>query len=738
MRLFGVLFALLFAVPAFGQSTWPASKVVFADTTTLEATRNELKFYTESTLPTCGSPTWGLTFYISNATDATDCAAGTPGSITSTCFCDDDSTIKAIPAGAGGGGEANVTDDVGAGAVSIRGSTPKTGVALNLRTLSGVDFTVATDVISVSGSVHRDSETKDGDLVSFDDAGSKFAATNVDSAIEEFDDTNGAGLPNQTDYKVNWDQIGNMPTVFSDENDNGGVHPVALATDVSGILPPINGGTGATALTNGGMLFGSGVSPITALAVATNGQIPIGDGVDDPVLATISGTANETEITNGQGSITVGIVTSPTLNGTNFSGIPASAVGVGFLPLAGGGPITGDVTFNDTIDLIFGTTGDHSIRSDGTNLLINPTLQSASAYTDFTGKILVSADEDVYSQFGGAPTALTVFDSTDILVVRKQATTPTGSKRAMTSVLDLDYTGTSTQGYFGQSSFIYTLEGANTANSKLTGAGGATGGRYSFRHHSDGTFALAGGVAANAILGGAFQEGTITRAYAFVDEGGNGGVGVAPGAGIGEYSGLLIRDANAGTNVDTKYGVWIETLTNSVASSYGVRIDAVDTRGIWFNSDSGTAANGIAWGTTEDTNLYRSAADTLKTDDSFVAGGTLLGLVNVIVDATTADTVTAAEMNGSFFHYTNTGAVTITLPIPVSGMSGCFYDNSATGILTINPVDGVDTITLDGTTQAAGVDIDSAGAKGDFICLIATGVDTWLTLERSGTWITGT
>lgn len=69
-----------------------------------------------------------------------------------------------------------------------------------------------------------------------------------------------------------------------------------------------HGGTGATSLTDGGILLGSGTGAITPLGVAANGQIPIGDGATDPVLATISGTADEIEIGNGAGSITVGII----------------------------------------------------------------------------------------------------------------------------------------------------------------------------------------------------------------------------------------------------------------------------------------------------------------------------------------------------------------------------------------------------------------------------------------------
>ena len=84
----------------------------------------------------------------------------------------------------------------------------------------------------------------------------------------------------------------------------GAVLPITLTTDVTGTLPVANGGTGATTLTDGGILIGNGTGAIVALGVATNGQIPIGDGATDPVLATLT-EGEAIDITNGAGSITV-------------------------------------------------------------------------------------------------------------------------------------------------------------------------------------------------------------------------------------------------------------------------------------------------------------------------------------------------------------------------------------------------------------------------------------------------
>jgi len=94
---------------------------------------------------------------------------------------------------------------------------------------------------------------------------------------------------------------------------------VANETDVTddgdgtitvGLVNPLivgKGGTGAATLTDHGLLLGSGTDAITPLGVATNGQLPIGSTGVDPVLATLTGTANQITVTNAAGSITLSL-----------------------------------------------------------------------------------------------------------------------------------------------------------------------------------------------------------------------------------------------------------------------------------------------------------------------------------------------------------------------------------------------------------------------------------------------
>ena len=75
------------------------------------------------------------------------------------------------------------------------------------------------------------------------------------------------------------------------------------------------GGTGLVTITNHGLMLGSGTDAITALGAATNGQLPIGSTGADPVLATLTGTANQVTVTNAAGTITLSLSASLSLPG---------------------------------------------------------------------------------------------------------------------------------------------------------------------------------------------------------------------------------------------------------------------------------------------------------------------------------------------------------------------------------------------------------------------------------------
>ncbi len=95
----------------------------------------------------------------------------------------------------------------------------------------------------------------------------------------------------------NWDILGGTGI-----NTAGAVSTLTINLDSPVIVA--NGGTGATSLTDGGILLGSGVSAITVTAQPTDGQLLTGFSGSDPVLATLTA-GTGIGITNGSGSITI-------------------------------------------------------------------------------------------------------------------------------------------------------------------------------------------------------------------------------------------------------------------------------------------------------------------------------------------------------------------------------------------------------------------------------------------------
>ena len=102
----------------------------------------------------------------------------------------------------------------------------------------------------------------------------------------------------------------------------GGSTAALNSLSLSTALTVANGGTGATSLTDGGVLLGSGTGAITALGQATNGQLVIGSTGNDPVLSTLTGGANITVINSAGGiSIAASGLGSGTVTSVSASGI---------------------------------------------------------------------------------------------------------------------------------------------------------------------------------------------------------------------------------------------------------------------------------------------------------------------------------------------------------------------------------------------------------------------------------
>jgi len=151
------------------------------------------------------------------------------------------------------------------------------------------------------------------------------------------------------------------------------------------------GGSGVSAHTEFSLLMGSGTSPVVSLPIASDGQIPIGSSGASPVIANISGTTDQVNVTNGSGTITLSTPqdidtgADVTFEGLTLSGLTASRL------MASDG--SKELVSTSSYEWIAGTTNQIDITDDGdgtaTLLFDSPTYLASPAnialgnYTEF-------------------------------------------------------------------------------------------------------------------------------------------------------------------------------------------------------------------------------------------------------------------------------------------------------------------------------------------------------------------
>ena len=128
------------------------------------------------------------------------------------------------------------------------------------------------------------------------------------------------------------------------------------------------------------------------------------------------------------------------------------------------------------------------------------------------------------------------------------------------------------------------------------------------------------------------------------------------------------------------------------------------------------------------------STDALIVNGSLAVTGTISGLTVITLDESATIVLSASDCDNAVRFNNDADVIDYTLPGAAAGLVVMFYD-IAGGVMTIDPVDGTDTIYLNGTSVGAGDSIDSPGAVGNFIVLMAIDATRWVTMGRDGTFI---
>ncbi len=172
-------------------------------------------------------------------------------------------------------------------------------------------------------------------------------------------------------------------------------------------------------------------------------------------------------------------------------------------------------------------------------------------------------------------------------------------------------------------------------------------------------------------------------------------------------------------------GTLTGTASGNMKGTAGDTANALVKRG----ADSGTVAASTI---VEDGSLINAQALNLVSTGNVSSLIKVLTVTTGLVFTNSPVTVTTDRIVYGGVLIASTVA-TIELPAVAIGMSLCVYSTAAQ-IITIHPA-AADRIILDGAAKADHANISSPGAAGNFICLLGDSADGWMTLGRSGTWV---
>jgi hypothetical protein len=482
----------------------------------------------------------------------------------------------------------------------------------------------------------------------------------------------------------------------------------------------------------------------TKVAIDTFGRILSG-GRD---LSTVFANITLANLTQGSGIVTF------SYNGGSTATIAvagASTLGTGFLTQWNGSAFASSTLTDASLVSLRTTTNTLSSRWESTYTSFN-SLSSKYDSSYATTNTLSSKWDSTYST--------TNANSANWNTAYAQGVSVYSAYSAASGTIIDDVTVTGTQGAFN----VVELDGGsvtrNLTNLGTTGTptfAGLTvnGGLSAVALSGDGS-ALTN-LNANAIFPGALTSDLVGATKIFVNDGVNKYITFTAflndlfGEGLAISSEkLILKNAAALSNNTITY--WDDSngqLVNSVITQSGgaVSVGGSLTANGNFGVTGTTFLNGalIAVGnvtlgaaltmpasgtiTIGDANLYRSAADTLKTDDSFIVGANLTVNGNITLGDTNTDTLT---INAGPINFPNATTIADAL---VLGTDVTLYRDSANTLRTNDSliVDGNTTIAGNLTVQGTTTQLDTVVSVTSALSVINTGTGPAFYAEQSGT-----
>jgi hypothetical protein len=116
--------------------------------------------------------------------------------------------------------------------------------------------------------------------------------------------------------------------------------------------------------------------------------------------------------------------------------------------------------------------------------------------------------------------------------------------------------------------------------------------------------------------------------------------------------------------------------------------------------------------------------------------GIISGKIGVITKSSAYTLGTDAAKEAYGYAMLATGAMVLTLPAGVVGMSGCAYERDTAEALSVKPATD-EFMVLNGVKLNVNHKVTSASGVGDYVCYAVLETGVWYVLGRSGTWIDG-